>query len=172
MSIVVEYSIITKADSIIKDSLGFYATNDSYQQQAQYNNGGTDPTVGVKRLDFLLKPTSFSNPSANRIVDIDLSAMKVDYIRILHAKCDKYFLMSTSDTAAGLNTAPRELTTVLFKDFGVAPPTQSTFTPDVPYPKFIRLMNPIELNGGGSGNDNSDTPIMVSLHLVTNKFNA
>lgn len=168
MSTTVEYNIITKADVNLIGTPAYYSSQDSYTQQASYNNGAADPTLVVKRLDLLVKPTPSTAPIAARVVDIDLESMKTDYIRIIHVKSDKYFLYSQGDTLVNLNAAPRELIKVAFKDFG---PYISTFVPDQGHPKFIRIMNPLNINGGGSGNDVEDEPILVQVHLITQKFN-
>lgn len=170
MTTTVEYNIITKADVNLIGDPAYYSTQDSYQQQTSYNNGGSDTTLSVKRLDLLLKPTLMSAPVASRIVDINLDTLQVDYLRILHIKCDKYFLFSSADTVANLNSKPRELMKVLFKDYGTY--FTGPWTPDEPLPKAIRLMNPLDINGGGTGNDVSDTPILVQVHMICKKLDA
>lgn len=170
MTTVVEYTIITKADVNVTGNPAYYSAEDSYQQQTSYGNGGADPTLTVKRLDLLIKPTLSSAPLASRIVDIDLDLLQVDYLRILHIKCDKYFLLSTADTVGNLTGKARELTKVMFKDYG--PLFTGPYTPDEPYVKAIRLMNPLDINGGGSGNDVTDEPILVQVHMICSKLNA
>jgi hypothetical protein len=163
----VEYTIITKADVQGRDSIGHWSTQDGYQQQSSFNNGGTEDNLVVKRLDLLLKPTFYRNPLLERVADIDLSSLDVDYIRILHIKSNKQFLFSFSDNFAELPLVSPELQRVVFKDYGKKPGIG--FEPTVAYPKIIRLMNPLEVNGGGSGNDITDKPIIVQVHLITSK---
>lgn len=170
MTTVVEYNIITKADVNIVGEPAYYSSEDSYQMQASYGNGGADPTLSVKRLDLLLKPTLSSAPVASRIVDINLETLQVDYLRILHIKCDKYFLFSYADTLSNLNAKPRELMKVCFKDYGTYPDV--IWTPDEPFPKVLRLINPLDINGGGTGNDVTDEPILVQVHMICKKLNA
>ena len=174
MTTFVEYNIITKADVKIVGTPAYYSSEDNYQQQTSYNNGGNDPTLSVERLDLLIKPTLSSAPNVNRIVNINLDELQVDYLQILHIKCDKYFLFSFADTLTNLQNKPRELVKVVFKDYGTYPAaiTQAGWTPDVPYPKHLRLMNPLDINGGGSGNDSSDIPIHVQVHMITKKFDS
>ena len=168
MNTYIEYTIITKADIQGVDATGSFSTQDSYQQQSSFNNAGSDRTAVLKRLDLLVLPTSSSGPIASRVIDINLETMDVDYISILHVKSEAQFLFSASDSLNNLNATPKELAKVLFKDYGRRP--NQIYTNDLGYPKYIRLINPIEINGGGSGNDNTDIPIYIQLHLVTHKL--
>ena len=78
------------------------------------------------------------------------------------------FLIITADTATNLDLATRKLVRVSLEDYGAQPNTL-VFTPDVPLPRFIRIINPLEVNGGGTGNDVSDIPIIVSVILICDK---
>lgn len=169
---VLEYTVITKADFGVVSDNAYLSVQDSVQLQTSYGNGGTDATLSQARVDVLLKPTPFAAPLANRIVDIDLDQMEVDYLRLLHIRSDKYFLYAHADTLSNLGGTARELSNVVFKDFGPYVDPLGGFTPDLPYPKFIRLINPLEINGGGTGNDVSDEPILVSVFMAYNRFNS
>ena len=169
---VLEYTITTTADYGIVSDNAYSSIQDSVQLQTSYGNGGSDLTLSQARVDVLLKPTPFAAPLANRIVDIDLEQMEVDYLRLLHIRSDKYFLYSHADTLSNLGGTARELSIVVFKDFGPYVDPVGGFTPDLPYPKYIRLINPIEINGGGTGNDITDEPILVSVFMAFNRFNA
>lgn len=168
---ILEYTIITKADFTVVSDNAYFNMEDSVQLQSNFGNSGTDITLSQARIDVLLKPTPYSTPLADRIVDIDLEQMEVDYLRLLHIRSDKYFLYAHADTLSNLGGTARELSSVIFKDFGPYVDPLGGFTPDLPYPKYIRLVNPLEINGGGTGNDVTDEPILVSVFMAFNRFN-
>jgi len=162
-----QYSITTNADTNTVATTGDYSIADTLQSQISYNtNCLVDPTA--KKIEIAAYPTPFSNPTADRVYDINLDDLQLKYLRILSATCENQFLLSMADNAVNLATANRTLTRVSFIDYGAQVNTL-VFTPDVALPRFIRLMNPLEVNGGGTGNDTTDLPIIISLFLICDK---
>lgn len=162
-----KYTLTFSSTIKLIDDSGELSNEDSIQQQSSFASNSLSNAT-VKRIDISALPTSYKTPSATRVYDIDLNKLHVSYIRILHAKCNKQFLLSFADTPENLNIAPRTLVRDYVLDAGVEPNFQ-LFTPDLPTPKYIRIINPLEVNGGGNGNDPNDIPILISLFLVCTK---
>lgn len=162
-----QYNITTSADTNTVATTGDYSIADSLQSQINYNtNSLVDPTA--KKIEIAAYPTPYSAPVSNRIYDIDLDQLQLKYLRLISATSENQFLISTADTETNLDLATRKLVRVTFQDYGAQPNT-AVFTPDVILPRFIRIINPLEVNGGGTGNDASDVPIIVSVILVCDK---
>lgn len=160
-----KYSITFSAATKVIDNNAEFSSEDIAQQQLQFNSNSLFNSA-AKRIELQLYPTPYLTPSINRVYDLDLNSFKVGFIRMLYLKSETQFLYSTADTSLNLNTAPRELTQCCVIDKGVMP-SPSIFTPDIPYPKFLRLINPLEINGGGNGNSDADIPILVSIFIIT-----
>ena len=77
-------------------------------------------------------------------MNIDLDNLNIGFIRMLYIKAEAQFLFSTASSIALLNTATRNLAQSYVLDTGIMP-ALNRFVPDIDYPKFIRLMNPIEI---------------------------
>ena len=160
----IQYKLLFKSSTTVVDSLGELSAEDTIQQQTQYCSNSLED-AGSKRMEVFLLPTPYSTPLTTRVYDINLELLHAGFIRILHIKSDFPFLYSYADSTANLNNAKRTLAKSFVLDKGsmISP---SIFTPDQPYPKYIRLINPLEINGGGTGNDPDDTPILASIFLV------
>jgi hypothetical protein len=159
-----KYSSTFTATTKVIDSAGEMSSEDVIQQQVQFNSNSLSNSE-AKRMELALLPTPYNTPNAYRIYDINLEVQQSGYIRTLFIKSEKQFLYSTADTVSNLPMAARTLARLFAIDKGAMVPS-SAFTPDIPYPKHIRLMNPLEVNGGGSGNDSTDIPIIVSVFIV------
>lgn len=167
MPLYLEYSVILKADNAIKGLNGASSTSDSIQQQSSFNNSGTDKNAVVKRLDVMLLPSL--PETKNREVIIDLSSLSLEYIRILHIKSESQFLYALEEEEEKVKEAPLELTKVLFIDKGnVYNPT--VYAPQKRVPKYLRISNPLIINGGGDGQSVGDIPIYVSITIVSTKY--
>lgn len=164
------YDITTSADTNTVATTGDYSIADSLQSQISYNtNSLVDPTA--KKIEIAAYPTLYQTPTADRVYDIDLDSLQLKYLRLISATSENQFLISMAPTAEDLDTgatAIRTLNRVYFNDFGAQPNT-AVFMPDISLPRFIRIINPLEVNGGGTGNDVSDIPIIVSIILVCDK---
>lgn len=159
-----KYSTTFTATTKVIDGSGEMSSEDVIQQQIQFNANSLVNSE-AKRIELALLPTPYSTPTADRIYDINLELQQAGYVRAIYIKSEKQFLYSTADTIANLATAPRTLARTFIIDKGTMV-TPAAFTPDLPYPKHIRLMNPLEVNGGGTGNDPTDTPVIVSVFIV------
>jgi len=159
-----QYTLTVAADTNTVATTGDYSIADALQSQISYNtNSLVNPTA--KKIEIAAYPTPYTSPIAGRIYDINLDDLQLQYLRVISATSESQFLISTADNAVNLDTAARTLTRVVFNDYGTQPNTL-VFTPDAALPRFIRIMNPLEVNGGGTGNDTSDIPIIVSVILV------
>lgn len=159
-----KYGITFNASTKVIDNAGEFSSEDSIQQQLLFNSNSLLQSA-ASRIEVQLLPTPFGTPSNNRIYDIDLDALNIGYLRIIYLKSDSQFLYSTSNTLTNLNTSVRTLGQAFVLDRGVMPPL-NVFIPDEMYPKYIRLINPLEINGGGTGNNDADIPIIVSIFTV------
>lgn len=164
-SLNLKYNLTFNASTKLIDIAGEFSSEDVIQQQVLFNSNSL-VNAAAKGIEIPLYPTPYLTPSNNRIYDIDLDALNVGYIRIVYIKAEAQFLYSTSNSLLGLNSAPRTLAQAYVLDKGNMP-SPSIFTPDEIYPKFIRLINPLEVNGGGSGNSLNDIPLLVSCFIVT-----
>lgn len=162
-----KYAITFSSTTKQVDPSGELSNEDSIQQQSNFSSNSLNQAT-VKRIDISALPTSYKTPNASRVYDIDLQKMQAKYLRILHAKSNSQFLLSTADTPENLDLAPRSLVRDFVLDSGVQP-NPTLFVPDLPYPKYIRIINPLEINGGGNGNNPDDAPILVSLFIVCTK---
>jgi hypothetical protein len=161
----IKYTITFSSTNKLIDPSGQLSNEDSTQHQSQYSSNNLI-NAGSKKIEVIAFPTNSSVPNAGRIYDLNLESLQVKYLRILHIKSPNQFLVSTSDTLENLISAPRTLARDFVLDAGERP-DPNVFTPDLPFPKYIRLMNPLEINGGGTGNDPSDVPITISLFIVS-----
>jgi hypothetical protein len=159
-----KYSITFNASTKVIDNAGEFSSEDHVQQQLLFNSNSLLQS-SASRIEVQLLPTPYNTPSNSRVYDVDLDALNIGYLRIIYIKCDNQFLYSLADTLTNLNTAPRTLSQAVVLERGVMPPL-NVFVPDEPYPKYIRLMNPIEVNGGGTGNNDADIPITVSIFCI------
>lgn len=159
-----KYNITCNASTKVIDGGGEFSSEDSVQQQLLFNSNSLLQSA-ASRIEVQLLPTLSSTPSNNRIYDIDLDALNIGYLRFVYLKSDSQFLYSSADTLTNLNTSVRLLTQAFVLDRGVMPPL-NVFAPDEAYPKYIRLINPLEVNGGGTGNNDADIPIIVSILTV------
>lgn len=159
-----QYSTTFTATTKVIDGGGEMSSEDVTQQQIRFNANSLGASE-AKRIELALLPTPYMTPNSNRIYDINLESQQVGFLRTLFIKSEKQFLYSTANTIANLANTPRTLGRLFILDRGVmvAP---SAFVPDLPYPKYIRLMNPLEVNGGGTGTDLTDIPLIVSVFLV------
>lgn len=159
-----KYSITFNASTKVIDPPNEMSSEDSVQQQVMFNTNSLINSE-VHRTELALLPTPYQTPNAARVYDINLESIHSGYLRVLYIKSEAQFLYSTSDTSTNLAAAPRSLVRLIALDRGcmISP---NAFTPDIPYPKFIRLMNPLEVNGGGDGNNGSDTPLIVSVFAI------
>lgn len=160
-----KYSVTFSASTKVIDNNGEFSSEDLAQQQLQFNSNSLINSA-AKRIEVSLLPTNSSTPTSTRVYDIDLDNLNIGFIRMLYIKAEAQFLFSVSNTLVGLNTSPRLLTQCYVLDQGPMPPL-NLLNPDNPYPKFIRLINPLEINGGGSGNSDSDIPLLTSVFLIT-----
>lgn len=160
-----KYSITFSASTKVIDNAGEFSSEDIAQQQLQFNSNSLI-NAGAQRLEINLLPTLTSTPNSSRVYDIDLDNLNIGFIRMLYIKAEAQFLFSTASSTTLLNTATRTLAQSYVLDTGIMP-ALNRFVPDLAYPKFIRLMNPIEINGGGSGNSDADIPLLVSLFILT-----
>lgn len=169
MTLFVEYNIVVKANTETVADNGFFSVQDSNQQSTSYNSNSANSDLSnpaVKRIDLSALPTPYATPSSTRTYTLDLESLQLDFLQMLHIKSDSYFLYSLADTLVNLNSSDRQLARSFFLDTGPKP-SSFVFTPDVPFPKFIRVINPLELNGGGDGNSVDDTPITISIYMIT-----
>lgn len=160
-----KYSVTFSASTKVIDNAGEFSSEDLAQQQFQFNSNSLINSA-AKRIELNLLPTNYLTPAVTRVYDIDLDSLNVGFIRMLYIKAEAQFLFSVSNTLVGLNTAPRLLTQCYVLDQGTMP-APNLVIPDNPYPKFIRLINPIEINGGGSGNSDADIPLLTSIFIIT-----
>jgi len=160
-----KYSITFSAATKVIDNNAEFSSEDIAQQQLQFNSNSLINSA-AKRIEIQLYPTPYLTPSIHRVYDLDLNSLKIGFLRMIYIKSETQFLYSTADSLINLGTAPRELTQCYVIDKGFMP-SPTIFTPDIPYAKFIRLINPLEINGGGSGNSEADIPILVSLLIVS-----
>lgn len=159
-----KYSITFNGTTKIIDAPNEMSSEDSIQQQVMYNTNSLINSE-VHKTEVALLPTSYATPNASRIYDINLESLHAGFLRVLNIKSEAQFLYSTADTINNLANAPRTLARLFAIDRGHMV-TPSAFTPDIPYPKYIRLMNPLEVNGGGDGNSLTDIPLIVSVFAV------
>lgn len=162
-----QYNITTSADTNTVATTGDYSIADSLQSQISYNtNSLINPSA--KKIEIAAYPTPYTTPLADRVYDINLDELQLKYLRLISATSENQFLISMSDNLTSLDLANRLLTRVNFNDFGPQANT-NIFNPDTPLPRFIRIINPLEINGGGTGNDTNDIPIIVSVILICDK---
>lgn len=160
-----KYSVTFSAATKVIDNNGEFSSEDLAQQQFQFNSNSLINSA-AKRIEVNLLPTNYLTPTSTRVYDLNLDDLNIGFIRMLYIKAEAQFLFSVANTITGLNTAPRLLTQCYVLDQGTMPPN-NLLIPDNPYPKFIRLINPLELNGGGSGNSDADIPLLVSIFIIT-----
>ena len=159
-----KYSVTFTGTTKVIDVNNEMSSEDTTQQKVSLNTNAIEDG-GVHKLEVPLLPTPYATPSASRIYDINTESFQAGFLRSIYIKSESQFLYSVADTANNLITAPRTLARLYSIDRGTMV-TPSAFTPDQPYPKYIRLMNPLEVNGGGDGNSTTDTPILVSVFIV------
>jgi hypothetical protein len=159
-----KYAITFNASTKVIDNAGEFSSEDSVQQQLQFNSNSLLQSA-ASRIEVQLLPTPYLTPSNGRVYDIDLDALNIGYLRTLYIKSDNQFLFSMANTLSNLNTQLRTLGQAFVLDRGVMPPL-NIFVPDEAYPRYIRLMNPLEINGGGTGNNDADIPITVSIFII------
>lgn len=160
----IQYKLLFNSSTKVVDTAGELSAEDTIQQQTQYCSNALED-AGSKRIELFLLPTPYATPLSTRVYDVNLELLQTGFVRILHIKSDHPFLYSYADSTANLNAANRTLAKSFVLDKGtmISP---SIFTPDQPYPKYIRLINPLEINGGGTGNDPDDEPILASIFLL------
>jgi len=159
-----KYTVTFTGTTKVIDANNEMSSEDVVQQQVQYNTNAID-NGEIHKVEVALLPTPYQTPTVARVYDINLESLQAGFVRSIYIKSELQFLYSTADTVANLATAPRTLARLYAIDRGimVAP---TAFTPDIEYPKHIRLINPLEVNGGGDGNSTTDTPIIVSVFIV------
>jgi len=159
-----KYNVTFTGTTQVIDPPNEMSSEDVVQQQVQYN---TNAIINgeIHKAEVALLPTPYMTPITDRVYDINLELLQAGFLRSVYIKSEYQFLYSTADTLGNLATAPRTLARLYAQDRGVMV-TPAAFTPDIAYPKFIRLMNPLEVNGGGDGNSATDTPIIVSVFMV------
>jgi hypothetical protein len=158
------YSITFKASTKVIDNQGEFSSEDLIQQQLQFSSNALINSA-AKRIEISLLPSSYTTLNPLRVYDIDLDSLKVGFIRAIYIKSEKQFLYSTASTPSLLDTQDKILSQCLVLDRGVMP-SPSIYVPDEIYPKYIRLINPLEINGGGTGNSIEDVPIIVSAFII------
>lgn len=159
-----KYNVTFTGTTQVIDILNEMSSEDVVQQQVQYNSNSIE-NGEVHKLELALLPTPYQTPNADRIYDIDLESLQAGFLRAIYIKSERQFLCSSSDTLTNISSATRTLVKLYAIDRGVMV-TPSAFTPDLNYPKYIRLMNPLEVNGGGDSNSSTDTPILVSVFMI------
>jgi hypothetical protein len=159
-----KYGITFNASTKVIDAAGEFSSEDSIQQQLLFNSNSLVNSAAC-RIEITAMPTFYLTPANLRIYDVDLDALNIGYLRALYIKSDKQFLYSTASSLSALNNATRQLAQAVVLDRGIMPPL-NVFVPSDTYPKYIRLINPIEINAGGTGNNDSDVPIIISLFIV------
>lgn len=88
----------------------------------------------------------------------------MDTIRFLTISSDKPFIYALAESIGALGTAVDRMARTVFLDFSEKP--VETIIEGTDYPnsvKVIRLLNPLGVNGGGTGLLTSDTPILVTV---------
>ena len=158
MTLNITYEVTLKSDVILTDTSKVFSNNDSLQLTSKYSNNNI-PNVSTKRLDIMLLPNPSINGDPDKEITIDLESLGVTSIKILHLKSLNNFYYKTGQSLTELNTINYERGKVIFKDYGdiVSP---DNYTPPSPTPKFMRLMNPSNLNTGSEA-------ITVSIIIIT-----
>ena len=156
MTLNITYELTLKSDAIVVDTPKVLSNSDSMQVTTKYSSNLV-PNVNTKRLDLILQENAPINGDASKEVTINLQELEVNEIKIIHLKSIKNFYYKFSQTEEELNNIPYDRCKIFFKDYGDIISSE-TYTPPQPIPKYVRFLNPNNLNTG---------PITISLILIT-----
>lgn len=157
MSLNYQYSILVQGDTLISN--GISSIEDTVQQLSKFNTN-TITNLTIKKIEINALPTFYNNPNSNRNYKIDLDSFGLTYVRSIYIKSNKQFMFNISEDNSDKLLLLTKEHFIEYGDF------VESFVPQVPYPKIINVLNPLEVNGGGNGNSNTDTPITISILIV------